>query len=86
MKQPKKKWNKFKGPAKARADCSRREARRTGAGPKEVKEVEDEDILILISDKVRTSVTERVSHMLSSTLAFIGIVVAQKEAGSEEER
>ena len=55
-------------------DCNRREARRTGGGPKEAGEVEDEDILILSSDKeMTTSVTERVSHMLSRSPAFTGI-------------
>ena len=39
-----------------------------GGGTNEAGEVEDEDILILASDKeVSTSVTERVSEMLSST-------------------
>ena len=55
-------------------DCSRREARRTGGGPNEAGKVEDEDILILISDKeVSTYVTKRVSQMLSSTPIFTGI-------------
>ena len=54
--------------------CSRREARRTGGGPNEAGEVEDEVILILSSDKeMSTAVTERVSQMLSSTPAFTGI-------------
>ena len=70
----KKKWNNLKGFAKARGDCSRRKARMTGGGPNEAGEVEDGDILILRSDKeVSTSVTERVSQLLSSTPAFIGI-------------
>ena len=69
-----KKWNNLKGFAKARGDCSRRETRMTGGGPNEAGEVEDEDILILRSDKkVTISVTERVSQMLSSTPAFTGI-------------
>ena len=55
-------------------DYSRREARRTGGGPNEAGEVEDEDILILSSDReLSTSVTERVSQMFSSTPAFTGI-------------
>ena len=59
---------------KARLDCSRREARRTEGGSNEAREVEDENILILSSDKeMSTSVTERVSQMLPSTLAFTGI-------------
>ena len=60
--------------AEARVDCSRREARSTGGGSNEIREVEDEDILILSSAKeMSTSVTERVSQMLSSTLAFTGV-------------
>ena len=40
----------------------------------EAGEVEDEDILILRSEKEAfTSMTERVSQMLSSRLAFSGI-------------
>ena len=55
-------------------DCSRREASRTGGGSNEAREVEDEDILILSSDKETSiSVTERVSQMLSSTPGFTGI-------------
>ena len=51
-----------------------REARRTGGGPNEAGEVEDEDILILSSDRdLSTSVTERVSQMFSSMPAFTGI-------------
>ena len=74
VKEVKKKWNNLKGSAKGRVDCSRREARRTGGGSNEAGEVEDEDILILSSDKeISTSVTERVSQMLSSTPAFTGI-------------
>ncbi|KAI6661407.1 hypothetical protein LOD99_13278 [Oopsacas minuta] len=62
------------GSAKARVDSSRREARRTGGGPNEAGEVEDEDIRILSSDReISTSVTERVSQMFSSTPAFSGI-------------
>ena len=47
----------------------------TGGGLNEAGEVEDEDILILSSDKeVSTPATERVSQMLSSsTPAFTGI-------------
>ena len=46
----------------------------TGGGPNEAGEVEDEDILILSRDKeITTSVTERVSQMLSSTPVFTGI-------------
>ena len=72
VKVVKKKLNNPKGSAKARVDCSRREARMTGGGPNEAGEVED--IRILTSDKeVSTSVTERVSEMLSSTPAFTGI-------------
>ena len=74
VKDIKKKWNNLKGSAKARVDSSRREARRTGGGPNEAGEVEDEDILILSSDReLSTSVTERVSQMFSSTPAFNGI-------------
>ena len=74
MKDIKKKWNNLKGSAKAREDYSRREARRTGGGPKEAGEVEDEDIMILSSNwELSTSVTERVSQMFSSTPAFTGI-------------
>ena len=74
MKEVKKKWNNLKGSAKARLDCSRREARSIGGGPNEAGEVEDEDILILNSDKeMFTSVTERVSQMLSRTPAFTRI-------------
>ena len=74
VKEIKKKWNNLKGSAKACVDCSRREASRTGGGSNEAGEVEDEDILILSSDKeMSTSVTERVSQMLSRTPAFIGI-------------
>ena len=47
----KKKWNNHKGSAKARVDCSRREARMKGGGPNEAGEIEDEDILILNSDQ-----------------------------------
>ena len=48
--------------------------KRAGAGPDEAGEVEDEDILILSSDKgMSPSVTERVSQMLSRTPAFTGI-------------
>ena len=58
---------------KSRVDCSRREARRIG-GSNEAGDSEDEYILILSSDKeMSTSVTERVSQMLSSTPAFTGI-------------
>ena len=61
-------------PQKARVDCSRREARKSKGRPNEAEEVEDEDILILISDKeMFTSVTEKVSQMLSRTPAFTGI-------------
>ena len=71
MKEVRKKWNSLKGSAKACVDCSRREARRTGEGPSEAGEVEEEHILILNSDKeMSTSVTERVSQKLSSTPAF----------------
>ena len=75
VKDIKKKWNNLKGSAKARVDYSRREARRTGGGgPNEAGEVEDEDIMILSSDReLSTSVTERVSQMFSSTPAFTGI-------------
>ena len=74
VKDIKKKWNNLKGSAKARVDSSRREARRTGGGPNEAGEVEDEDILILSSDRdLSTSVAERVSQMFSSTPAFTGI-------------
>ena len=74
MKEVKKKWNSLKGSAKARVDCSRREARRTVGGPNVGGEVEDEDILILSSDKeMSTWATERVSQMLSRTPAFTGI-------------
>ena len=42
--------------------------------PNEAGEVEDEDIMILSSDReLYTSVTERVSQMFSSTPAFTGI-------------
>ena len=41
VKEVKKKWNNLKGSAKARVDCSRREARMTGGGPNEAREVED---------------------------------------------
>ncbi|KAI6658926.1 hypothetical protein LOD99_10886 [Oopsacas minuta] len=59
--------------AKAHVDSSRREARRTGGGPNEAGEVEDESIRILSSDReLSTSVTERVSQMSSSTPAFTG--------------
>ena len=59
---------------KARVDYSRREARRTGGGLNEAGEVEDEDLMILRSDReLSTSVTERVSQMFSSTPAFTGI-------------
>ena len=62
----KEKWNNLKGSAKARMDCSHKKVRMTGGGPNEAGEVEDEDILILGSDKeVSTSVTERVLQMLS---------------------
>ena len=71
VKEVKKKWNNLKGSAKVCVNCSRREARRTGGGPNEARKVEDEDILILSSDKeMSTSVTERVSQMLSSTPTF----------------
>ncbi|KAI6647067.1 hypothetical protein LOD99_8904 [Oopsacas minuta] len=74
VKDIKKKWNNLKGCAKARVDSSRREARRTGGGPNEAGEVEDEDLRILSSDReMSTSVTERVSQMFSSTPAFSGI-------------
>ncbi|KAI6653937.1 hypothetical protein LOD99_3113 [Oopsacas minuta] len=74
VKDIKEKWNNLKGSAKARVDSSRREARRTGGGPNEAGEVEDEDIRILSSDReLSTSVTERVSQMFSSTPAFTGI-------------
>ncbi|KAI6650212.1 Myb-related transcription factor, partner of profilin-like [Oopsacas minuta] len=74
VKDIKKKWNNLKGSAKARVDSSRREARRTGGGPNEAGEVEDEDIRILSSDReLSTSVTERVSQIFSSTPAFTGI-------------
>ena len=74
LKEVQKKWNNVKGCGKARVDCSRREARMTGGGPNEAAEIEDEDILILSSEKIAfTSVTERVSQMLSSTPAFSGI-------------
>ena len=74
VKDIKKKWNNLKGSAKARVDSSRREARRTGGGPNEAGEVEDEYILILSSDReLSTSVTERVSQMFSSTPAFTRI-------------
>ena len=67
VKEVNKKWNNLKGSAKARVDCRRREARRTG-------EVEDENILILNSDKeMSTSVTERVSQFFSRTPTFTGI-------------
>ena len=69
-----KKWNNLKGSAKVRVDYSRREAGRTGGGPNEACEVEDEDIMILSSDReLSTSVTERVSQMFSSTPAFTRI-------------
>ena len=72
VKGVKKKWNNLKGSAKACVDCSRREARMTGGWLNEAGEVEDEDILVLNSDiEVSTSVTDRVSQMLSST--FTGI-------------
>ena len=59
---------------KARVDSSRREARRTGGGINEAGEVEDEDILIISSDReLSTTVTERVSRMFSSKPAFTGI-------------
>ena len=52
----------------------RREARRTGGGLSEAREVEDEDILILSSNnEMSTSVTERVSQFLSRTPTFTGI-------------
>ena len=74
MQEVNKKWNNLKGSAKARVNCSRWEARRTGGGSNEAGEVEDEDILILGSDKeMSTFVTERVSQMLSSTPGFTGI-------------
>ena len=41
----------FQGFANGRVDCSRSEAKRTGGGSNEAGEVEDEDILILSSDK-----------------------------------
>ena len=68
VKEVKKKWNNLKGSAKTRVVCSRREARMTGRGPSEAGKIEDEDILILSSEKEAfTSVTERVSQILSST-------------------
>ena len=68
------KWNNLKGSAKARVDCSRREARRTRGRPNEAGEVEDEDILIHNSDKeMSTFVTEKLSQMLSRTPDFSGI-------------
>lgn len=55
-------------------DCSRGKARMTEEVSNEAGEVEDEDILILRSEKEAfTSMTERVSQMLSSRLAFSGI-------------
>ena len=46
----------------------------TGGGPNESGEVEDEDTMILSSDReLSTSVTERVSQMFSSTPVFTGI-------------
>ena len=51
VKDIKKKWNNLKGSAKARMDYSRRETRRTGGGPNGAGEVEDEDIMILSSDR-----------------------------------
>ena len=74
VKDIQKKRNNLKGYAKARVDYIRREARRTGGRPNEAGEVEDENIMILSSDReLSTSVTERVSQMFSSTPAFIGI-------------
>ena len=72
-----KNWNNLKGSAKARVDCSRREARRTRGGPNEAGEVEDVNVLILNSDKeMSTSVTGRVSQMLLRTPSFTGISVS----------
>ena len=68
----KEKWNSLRGSAKTRVDFSRREAIRTVGAPNVGGEVEDEDILILCSDKeMSTLVTERVSQ--SRTPAFTGI-------------
>ena len=47
LKEVKKKLNNVKGSAKARMDCSRREARGTAEGPNEAGGVENKDILIL---------------------------------------
>ena len=59
VKVGKKKWNNLKNSAKV--DCSCREVKRTGGGPNETGEVEDEDILFLSSDKEKsTSVTRGV--------------------------
>ena len=59
---------------KKSVDCSRGKARMTEEVSNEAGEVEDEDILILRSEKEAfTSMTERVSQMLSSRLAFSGI-------------
>ena len=47
----KEKWNKVKGSIKVHVDCRRREARMTRRGTNKAGEVEDEDILIISSDK-----------------------------------
>ena len=39
VKEVKKEWNNLKGSAKARVDCSRREAKKTEGGPNEAGEV-----------------------------------------------
>ena len=62
------KCNYLKGSAKARVDCSLREARRTGGGPNEAGEVEDKDILILNSDKeTSTSDGESITDVVEYT-------------------
>ena len=55
-------------------DWSCREARKTGGRPNEAGVMKDEDILILSSNnQMSTSVTKKVSQMLSSTPAFTGL-------------
>ena len=74
IKDIKKKCNNLKVNAKARVDNTRRELRGTGGGPNAAGDVEDEDALILATDKeLSTSATERVSQMLEGTPAFSGI-------------